>query len=959
MDAPRAPLSLRFGRFAFDEADARLLADGRPIALAPKAFGVLAELLSHAGQLVTKDALLDAVWGHRHVSVSVLKTTISELRAALGDDAKSPMWVETASRRGYRFVGIVGDMGPTDRSTSAPVQVLSPLASPELIGRQAGLARLQAAWLRATGSQRQLCCIAGEAGIGKTSLVDAFVAAVGDAAVAHGQCIEQVGQGEPYLPVLEALAALARSDAALLELLRRVAPTWLLQLPWLIEPAEQARLRDSLASSTQDRMLREFSELIEQYTATRTLLLITEDLHWCDEATVRLLDHVARRRQPARLMWLASYRTPELVAEGHPLNGVRHELRARRLCDEILLDPFTEAELGAYLAQHHPGLSADEARIRRLHRQTDGVPLFVANAVDEIATAAHEGEAVDEWAVPDSLAGIVVRQRSRLAPETATLLEAAAVCGVEFEASIVAAMLGQDADAVMAQCDSLARQQVWVAPSALQTLADGTLDARFAFRHALYRQVLYRHMSPPARAALHRRAAAAIDEVHASRLDEYASTLALHHERGLDPLAAMRAYAIASERALGRFAPREALLLADRGLALLARGPAGDARNEAELALQHLRVSSLTQSAGATTPEGRDACRRCAELFEQLPQTPARAWILTGPLWMLVASGEYDAAEQTARRLRAAADAFDDGMLQLSAAVSLAATLLQRGRIAEAAALIAEAHALTQHVAEDRLPTTLAHDPIALTLGVGATIHAMRGDAEQALRWAEAAVERAAQLGRPMVRGFAARCASMVDIRFGRAQAVLSRTKDMRAIVSEHGIAPGLGPTLALLGWALAHTGDALEGLRQIEQGCTLHAAAGTLFDAANLQRLAAESALAANDLAAARRHIDAGFAMAERTGEELHLPDLWMLRSLWAARTGDVAGARLASETSARLAGAAGALTVELIARLALCELPAATTADLDALREVRSRWHDTTPWPALARIDRLLAGP
>jgi len=94
------PLRLHFGSFEFDEADARLAVDGRPVTLAPKAFGVLAALLRQPGQLVTKGDLLDAVWGHRHVSESVLKTTISELRAALGDDAKSPRWVETASRRG-------------------------------------------------------------------------------------------------------------------------------------------------------------------------------------------------------------------------------------------------------------------------------------------------------------------------------------------------------------------------------------------------------------------------------------------------------------------------------------------------------------------------------------------------------------------------------------------------------------------------------------------------------------------------------------------------------------------------------------------------------------------------------------------------------------------------------------------------------------------------------------------
>ena len=97
-----ATLRLRFGPFEFDEANARLTCAGEAVALAPKAFEVLGALLRRPGQLLTKDALLDAVWGHRHVSDSVLKTTVSELRAALRDDARSPRWVETAARRGVR-----------------------------------------------------------------------------------------------------------------------------------------------------------------------------------------------------------------------------------------------------------------------------------------------------------------------------------------------------------------------------------------------------------------------------------------------------------------------------------------------------------------------------------------------------------------------------------------------------------------------------------------------------------------------------------------------------------------------------------------------------------------------------------------------------------------------------------------------------------------------------------------
>ena len=95
---------LHFGRFELDEAEARLTCAGDPVALAPKPFAVLCALARTPGSLRTKDALLDAVWGHRFVTDSVLKTAISEVRAALDDDPKQPRYIETVSRHGYRFI---------------------------------------------------------------------------------------------------------------------------------------------------------------------------------------------------------------------------------------------------------------------------------------------------------------------------------------------------------------------------------------------------------------------------------------------------------------------------------------------------------------------------------------------------------------------------------------------------------------------------------------------------------------------------------------------------------------------------------------------------------------------------------------------------------------------------------------------------------------------------------------
>ena len=98
------PVRVRFDAFELDESNALLLRDGKAVTLAPKPFGVLCALARRPGSLLTKHALLDDVWGHQFVTESVLKTAISEVRAALDDDPKQPRCIETVSRRGYRFI---------------------------------------------------------------------------------------------------------------------------------------------------------------------------------------------------------------------------------------------------------------------------------------------------------------------------------------------------------------------------------------------------------------------------------------------------------------------------------------------------------------------------------------------------------------------------------------------------------------------------------------------------------------------------------------------------------------------------------------------------------------------------------------------------------------------------------------------------------------------------------------
>ena len=164
--SPAAPelLRLSFGAFELDEADARLFHHGQPVPLAPKPFAVLCALARTPGMLVTKNTLLDAVWGHRFVTDSVLKSTISELRAAFQDNPRQPSYIETVSRRGYRFIALTSPLS----TARAPKPVASATgvrstASCSMIGRSDALNRLREAWQVAASGRRKVVWIAGEA----------------------------------------------------------------------------------------------------------------------------------------------------------------------------------------------------------------------------------------------------------------------------------------------------------------------------------------------------------------------------------------------------------------------------------------------------------------------------------------------------------------------------------------------------------------------------------------------------------------------------------------------------------------------------------------------------------------------------------------------------------------------------------------------------------------------------
>jgi DNA-binding winged helix-turn-helix (wHTH) protein len=343
-----------FPPFRLDPVNAQLYRGDEEISLRRKTFNVLLYLVDHPVRLVTKAALLDAVWAEVTVEESTLAGCVAELRKALGDEAKTPRFIETVHGRGYRFVAKVTSDAPAAGTHARPTPAKT--TRPIMVGRENELAQMQAWYSHVLEGQRGVIFVAGEVGIGKTAFVQAFldtIAKEGVARIGRGQCIEQYGAGEPYMPVLEALGRLGREPGGErpIELLRKFAPSWLAQIPSLLGDEESERLQRPAQGMTQQRMLREMAEALEALATESPLVLLLEDLQWSDFSTLELISAIARRSEPAQLFVIGTYRPVDVLAKDHPLRAMKQELELHRYCEELRLRLLNESDIEGYLAR--------------------------------------------------------------------------------------------------------------------------------------------------------------------------------------------------------------------------------------------------------------------------------------------------------------------------------------------------------------------------------------------------------------------------------------------------------------------------------------------------------------------------------------------------------------------------------------------------------------------------------
>jgi hypothetical protein len=792
-----------------------------------------------------------------------------------------------------------------------------------VVGRARDLAGIQAAYAEVCQGRGLLVCVAGEPGIGKTTLVESALAALGDSdeppVVARGRCSERLAGTEAYLPVLDALEAALDHDAGgpLATLLDRSAPSW----------AALLGRRDAAAGlASQERLKREMATLLERASRAAPIALFLDDLHWADASTVDLLAYLGARLDRMRVLLLATYRDAELHASQHPFLQVQRDLEARGEARALPVALLSEPEVQDYLDRTYPGHAFPPEFARTVHARTEGSPLFVADLLSWLGTRGVIAEVGGRWALvqavpevahelPGSVRSMIERKITQLDGGDRRVLAAAAVQGAAFDVGTVGAVLGADAADLEEQLLVLDKVYAFVRRIEDRRYPDGSHAVRYRFVHALYQNALAAGVAPSRRAGWSAAAADHLERRHGAQAAELAAELAALRDAARQPEQAAAWYAAAATRAMGVFAYAEAEALATRGLAQVAMLPDGAARVALELPLRLLLGATSLVRRGFAAPETAGNMGRAQALCEAIGGSPA----LADALWVLIlytiARGDLADATRLCAQLLGIGEASGDPVLLALGHLVHVGLHTHRGDLAAGLAAMARTDAVADDAVIAALRARFHPDPILTARCEQVRLLWLAGRAAEAQPVCEALVRYAAGTGDPQGRTFVGLFAAELAVMRGEPARGERIARDAMALCEEHGIASERAWNTLVLGVALAAQGATADGIARMRGVLERYHAVGSLVTVPFFQGLLARALLDIGDLPAAQAALADGFAVAERTGERMWDALLWRVQgealALDRALRGDGMAAAEAHERARQAAERSGAVAL------------------------------------------------
>ena len=825
---------LYFADYQLDPAQG-LKRGRRDVRITPKSLSLLYLLAQRAGQVVTKEEIFRLVWPDTAVSDSALTSCIQELRGALRDDARQPRFIETLHRRGYRFV--VQTSGDVAAERPPAVSVPLPRTGAYFVGREALVLQMLNAWTAATQGARQILFITGEAGVGKTTLVSAFLAratALGPVRATWAECVQHIGVGEPYEPLLEAITRLCRQPGGdqLLPVLEHHAPTWLAQLPALLSPARLSALQRNAAGTTRERMLRELTGALEAITSETPLILWLEDLHWSDVSTLDWLAAFAAHPEPARLLLIGTFRANEVAGTGHRLATLPYELGMKGLCRELVLDGLDESAVLEYAKLRFPCANGHPETFGHLtplvYRHTAGNPLFMTNVFGDLVERGFIVERDGNWSlpnpitthdlgIPESIRRAINAQIDRLQTDERVLLEAASVAGMSFTLSVGATVTGISVREAESALTFLARRQRFIRRSDVFKSSTGRVLSGFEFLHVLYREALNQRILPERLEELHRRVGASKESLDAQSLQQIAAELAMHFELGRETQRAVFYLEQAAQNARNRSAYAEAQIHLNRALLLLRQLPLTPERMEREAILLIGLGGTFQATHGWGAKEAEEAYSGARILLQNLGKE-ARLFTALWGLWLFYwGRGFLNNAQELVNDLLTIAGRTNDPTTLLQAHHAAWATAFSHGDIDSTLLHTEEGLRLYEEERDSALMSSFGnHDARVCCQMFRARALALKGRIEEAIANGVASVQHARKLAHPFSEALALVFASGLDQLLRNYEGTRSHAAAAIAIARDQEFRLLFAWASAFEGWAEGQLGRCEEGLQKI-----------------------------------------------------------------------------------------------------------------------------------------------
>jgi len=881
-----------------------------------------------------------AVWPDSVVEENNLDQNISVLRRALGHGRGGEAYIETVPRQGYRFVAFV-QRNETAGSLQAAIATPPTVPEPMLVQRRAELDILAAELAQAMAGKRTIVFVTGEAGAGKTSLVRLFLAHAHRASpvcIGEGQCMGNLAEGEPYMPLLEAAAQLARGGEGrrFIDVLKRHAPTWLLRLPSLMEPEELDRLRQQLAGMTRDRMLREMVEALEMFTADRTVVLVLEDVHWSDRSTLDVLARFARGTAPARLLVLATYRPADAGSQWHP-HATAQELILQGYARELPVSVLSQESIAEYLQERFGSAPPELARL--LHQRTDGNPLFVTTLVSSWAdrgyVRASNGRCeviapIQEIAadLPASLRHFIERQLAQLTAEERQVIEAAAIAGTNFCSELLSPVLEWSSENAEVVAASLARREQFIRRNGVSEWPDGTVCEGFAFIHSLYREMVYDLVPAGRRVRYHQQLGLRLESAFAGREDAVAAELALHFSEARDASRGLRFHRRAAELALSGSGYPEAVFHIRKALELTRRLPEVVEREWHELPLQAMLAHTLVAMNGFAHPEAEAAYRRAAELAPHSPEPSLRFSAIFGLATMMEVRGEFTDSQQLMQANLPGQE--KTGEFVVDGLDLLACSLFHQGLFQDA--LRQATRGAATEIAAVPLNACYGEHPVVGCETWAALASWFLGYPDQALQRARRATEMAENPANFYSLAGALLQQAVVHQLRQEPQACRQCAERALEVALRQGFAYRQAVALVLRGWAIAQQGQMSDGLASLRKGLDSCRQVGAELDRPYYLAMLAEALLACGKTDEAFAAVSEAISQVRPNTMFYYEAELWRLRGVLVSPKEQAEESLL---KALELARAQQARSLELRAAISLAQLWH-STGDAQRAREL-----------------------